>query len=98
MFGKAGKHFHLPGEQSFLFRGLGIPGGNFLWALRKFCILRNDSQCFLPGERFFPELVPTLVELSLVLFNKFFRSMVRRMRSSRGKINIEWLVGSERLL
>ena len=67
-------------------------------ALGELAVLRNDTKLFLPRESRIPQLVPTLVELSLVLVGPFLGNMMRRVRGARRKVCKERLVGSEHLL
>src|SRR5262249_15836846 len=58
----------------------------------------NDTKLNLPGKRLFPDLVPSLVKLSLILFDPFFRRVMRRVRGAGRIVKEPWLSRRECLL
>ena len=75
-----------------------VPGRNILGACGKLAILRDHAQLLLAGQRLLAQLVPSLVELALVLVGPFLRDMVRGVGRARREIDEERLVGGKRLL
>ena len=49
-------------------------------------VRRHDAELLLPGERFFADLVPALVELPLELGDPLLRRVVRRVRGAGGVV------------
>ena len=72
--------------------------GDFVGPLRQDSIGRDDAELQLARKDLFAQLVPPLVELSLVLLDPFLRHVVRGMRRAGREIHEERLVGHERLL
>src|SRR6185436_19693625 len=75
-----------------------LPGGNLLRATGQFALRRYNPELLLAGESLFAHLIPTLVELALVLGDPVLRNVVRRMASARSEVDEEWLVGRHRPL
>jgi hypothetical protein len=90
-------HFHLPAEDGFQRRRHLVPGRDLLRARRELAIRGDDAEPLLPGEDLLAELVPTLVELALVLVSPLLRYMVGRMGGAGGEVDEEGLVGRQRL-
>ena len=67
-------------------------------ALGQLRLGRDHAQLLLPGEGLFPQLVPALVELALVLRRPLRRHVVRGVGRPRREVHEEGLVGHERLL
>src|SRR5205814_3978342 len=61
-------------------------------------VRRNDAELLLAREGLLAQLVPALVELSLVFRDPVLRHVVRRVRGARREIDEERLVGRDRLL
>jgi hypothetical protein len=59
---------------------------------------RNDAQPLLPGDGLFPQLVPAVVELSLVFVGPLLGDVMRRVGRAGSEVHEEGLVGRQRLL
>ena len=64
---EAGVDLHLAGVERLQVVGEAVPGGEGLVARRQLGVRRDHPELLLPGEGLLPQLVPSLVELPLVL-------------------------------
>src|SRR4029077_18370944 len=79
IFPKSGKHLHLVSKQLFLVRSELVPIFDGLRFTGQLCAWRHDTHCDLTSQCLFAHLVPALIESALLLFDPFFRDMMRRM-------------------
>ena len=95
---EAGVDLHLAREDRLQLRRHVVPRRDLLGPRRQHGFLRNHAQLLLPREDLLALLVPSCVELPLVLVRPLLRHVVRRMRGARRVVHEERLVGRERLL
>ena len=93
-----GEHGCLVREQFLLVGRKLVPVLDGLRLGCEFRAFRNNAQFDLPGEGFFANRIPALVEFAFPLFNPFFRNVVRRVGCARRKIDEERSVGRHGLL
>ena len=98
LFQEAGIDLGLMGQQLLLLRRQRIPGRQFGRTRGQFGIGRDHPEGLLPGEGLFAQLVPTLVELALVLVHPFLGNVMGRVGGAGGEIEEERLVGSHRIV
>jgi hypothetical protein len=98
VFEEAGVDLHLPAEDGFEGFGHVGPGGDFLGARGELAGGGNDAELFLAGEDLVAELIPTLVELALVLVGPFLGGVMGCVGGARGVIDEEGLIGGEGFL
>ena len=94
----AGVDLHLPRQHRLQRVRHVLPGLDLLRSDRELSISGDDAQLLLAGEDLFAQLVPTLVELPLVLVRPFCVHGVRRVRATRCEVDEERLVRHQRLL
>ncbi len=75
-----------------------VPRRDLRMARGELAVRRNDAKRLLPGDGFFAQLVPALVEFALVLVGPLLGHMVRRVGRARREVDEERLVGRQRLL
>ena len=80
MFGETGEDFHQAALEGFFVLGNGIPRSHRFRARRELGVLRNPAFRLGAGESAFAILVPTVVELALVLVRPFLHDLVRAVR------------------
>src|SRR5688500_3941137 len=98
MFGESGEGLHLALEAPLLVLAHVIPCRDLLGTWSQFCICGDHSQGLLPGEDFFPQLVPAAVELTFVFVDPGLRSVMGGMGRTRCEVHVERFVGREGLL
>ena len=98
MLEERGIDLHLAGENRLERRGHGVVGGDFVGALGEDRIRRDHAQLLLPGKGLFAQLVPTGVELALVLLDPLLRHLMGSVGGAGREVHEERLVGHERLL
>ena len=90
--------FHHPREQALAVRLQRIPRGKLFRARGQFGVRRNDAELYLPGERLLADLVPALVELTLILGDPILWRVMRRMRGAGTVVQQPRLLRRERVL
>ena len=90
--------FHHVGVELLLVGAQGIPSRNFLGSFGEFRAGGNHAERDLARERFFPHLVPTLVELPLELGDPFLRRMMRCVAQTGRVVGEERFFRRERVL
>ena len=98
MLGKARISFHLTSEQLLLVGRERVPIFYVFRFWAELGICGNDAELLLTFKRFLADFVPTLIELAFVLVTPFGRYVVRSMGSTGRIVDIERLVGAQRLL
>src|SRR5947208_15347597 len=97
-FEERGIDLHLPSEhRAQPLVGL-LPRRNIFGPRRQLAIRRNDTELLLPGKGLLAQLVPTLVEPSLVLRDPVLRHMVWRVGRAGREIDEERFVWRDRFL
>ena len=94
---EAREHLHLAGEELLLVRGQLVPVLDRFRLRRELRPRRHHAQLDLAREGLFPQLVPPLVELPLVLGDPLLRHLVRRVGRARREVDEERLVRREGL-
>src|SRR5208282_517674 len=90
--------FHLASEYGFQVFWRCVPCRYFFVPRSQFRVVRDDSELLLFCECSLTQLVPTVVELALVLGNPLLRNMVRSVSGTWGEVYEEWFVRCSRLL
>src|SRR5262249_8138178 len=85
-FVKSGVDFHLTSQDRLQIFGLVLPCRYLGGTHCKFAFLRNHSEPFLPRERLFANLVPSMVELALVFVRPVLGNVMWRMGCSRREV------------
>ena len=98
VFHEPGIHLHLTRQDRLERVGHVVPRRNFCGAQGQSCVGRDDAEFLLPRITLLAHLVPTLIELALVLVRPFLWNVVRSMRRAGRKIDKEGLIGHQRLL
>ncbi len=92
------EHLSLAREEAPLVIGQRVPILDVFRLVGQLRIRRNDAHLLLPLDRFLPNPVPALVELSLVLVRPLLGNMMWCMDGAGGVIHEERLVRCHRLL
>ncbi len=98
VFQEARVDLHLTAQDRLQVIGHVVPGRDFLVPGGELAVGGDHAQRLLPGEGFLAQLVPSLVELALVLVGPVLGDVVRGVGGARGEIDEERLVGDQGLL
>ena len=79
-------------EELFLVGWERVPGRKTGRTSGQLCCCWNNAQLLLTGEGFFAQLIPSLIELALVLGNPVCWNMMRSMNGASGKVEKEGLL------
>ncbi len=91
-------HFHLTSQHRLHLWIDAVPCRNLRMSRCQLAVLRNHAELQLSSVGFFAQLVPSLIELALVLVGPLLRHVMRRMGRAGGVVDEERVIGRECLL
>ena len=93
VLGETRVHLHLARVKRLQLVRDVVPRGERIIARRQLRIGRDHPERLLPGERLLTQLVPTLIELALVLRRPRLGNVMRGVAAARGEVREERLLG-----